>query len=144
MYGAFLETVRKYSDNVAVAVAYSRPETTRGLKRRRKGKKRKAKDRTFFAAPNELTWGQVGRMVQVCQEAIAQATGGPARPSPSGAILFCACSGSFRLLVSWLAALGTGNTPVFASPLSTPEQLGRVISETNPRLVFVEARLVKK
>ena len=148
MYRSFLETVRKHSDKVAVTIVYNRPETSKGFERRRKGKKRKAGDRTFFASPNDLTWGQVGRMVQACQEAIVQTIGGPPFSSSSssshGTVLFCAYSGSFRLLVSWLATLGTGNTPVFVNPFSTPEQFERLFAEANPKLVFIEARLVNK
>lgn len=144
MYKAFLETVHNHADKVAINVVYNRPETPKALKRRREGKKRKAEDRTFFPSPKELTWGQLGKMVKECQEAITQAISGSRSQlrSSRGTVLFCACSGNFRLLVSWLAALGTGNTPVFVNPFSTQQQFEKVITETGPLVIFIETRVV--
>lgn len=144
MFKAFLETVHKYTDKVAINVVYNKPETLKALKRRRKGKKQKQKDRTFFSHPNcKLTWGQVGKMVEACREAITQTiNNNNSSNSSRGNILFCACSGSFKLFVSWLSTLGTGNTPVFVNPFFTQEQFEKVITETKPKLIFLETRVV--
>lgn len=144
MYRAFLETVNRCPDKAAVSIIYNRLEAEKALKRRRKGKKRRAEDRTFYPAPKDLTWSQLSKVVETYQKSITQAvTRNSPRQAPCS-VLFCACSGSFRLLVAWLATLGTGNIPVFANPLFTAKQLKEVFTEARPALVFMEIRAVNR